>query len=318
MNYDVFISSKSEDYPFAGVVYDFLEANGVHCFLASRELDKIGEAQYSNAIDDALDQSEHMVVVASSAEHIRSKWVQAEWGTFVNDLRSNYRNGNLVNILCGDIQLCDLPPRLRHQQTFLFDTFREHILAYVCKHITVRDDATTGNERVGGGQSNCDERLKKCLDEAQILYSIDKDGDFQTQWSFDHDGTSHTVAIELISRIQQSEQQGLVRNVSGYFLYNGDVDILRNVLEDNKWDWRIKQCENGYLASSTFTISANIRSQDIRNVCEQICSILREVVITLLDQHNKKSSKSGWWEDIVPAVTLGGLAALGAALSDND
>jgi len=50
MNYDVFISSKSEDYPFAGVVYDFLEANGVHCFLASRELDKIGEAQYANTI----------------------------------------------------------------------------------------------------------------------------------------------------------------------------------------------------------------------------------------------------------------------------
>ncbi|MBR4900933.1 MAG: toll/interleukin-1 receptor domain-containing protein [Victivallales bacterium] len=32
-HYDVFISSKSEDYLFAEEVYDFLEANGVNCFL---------------------------------------------------------------------------------------------------------------------------------------------------------------------------------------------------------------------------------------------------------------------------------------------
>ena len=119
-HYDVFISSKNEDYRFDEEVYDFLEANGIHCFLASRELDRIGEAQYANAIDDALDCSEHMIVVASSAEHIRSKWVQYAWVTFVNDLLSNSRNGNLVNILCGDIQLRDLPPRLgtsRHSRS---------------------------------------------------------------------------------------------------------------------------------------------------------------------------------------------------------
>ena len=300
-HYDVFISSKSEDYPFAEEVYDFLEANGVHCFLACRELDKIGEAQYADAIDEVLSQSKHMIVVASSVEHIKSKFVKFEWGTFVNDLCSNYRNGNLLIIRCGDIQLCDLPSRLRHKQTFPFDSYREHVLAYVGNHRTA-----------------CDERLKQCLDEAQIRYSIDKDGDFQTQWLFDHDGTSHMVAIELISRVQQSEQRGLVRNVSGYFPYKGDVDILQNVLAESKWRWRIKQFENGYLAFSTFMISATASSQDIRSVCEQICSGLREVVISLLDQHNKNRKESSWWDDIVPVVTLGGLAVLGAALSDDD
>lgn len=49
---DVFISSKSEDYPSAEEVYDFLEANGIYCFLASRELDKIGEAHRAG-VDDA-------------------------------------------------------------------------------------------------------------------------------------------------------------------------------------------------------------------------------------------------------------------------
>ena len=39
--YDVFISSKSEDYPIAERVYDFLVANGLSVFLASKELEKI-------------------------------------------------------------------------------------------------------------------------------------------------------------------------------------------------------------------------------------------------------------------------------------
>lgn len=40
----MFISSKSEDYPIAEKVYDFLVANGLTVFLASTELRRIGEA----------------------------------------------------------------------------------------------------------------------------------------------------------------------------------------------------------------------------------------------------------------------------------
>ena len=53
--YDVFISSKSEDYPIAEKVYDFLVANGLTVFLASTELSRIGEAEYSEAVDAAID-----------------------------------------------------------------------------------------------------------------------------------------------------------------------------------------------------------------------------------------------------------------------
>ena len=66
--YDVFISSKSEDYPIAERVYDFLVANGLSVFLASKELEKIGKDDYSEAIDDALNVTHHMIVVASSIE----------------------------------------------------------------------------------------------------------------------------------------------------------------------------------------------------------------------------------------------------------
>ncbi len=64
-NCDVFISSKSEDNPFAEEVYGFLESNGIPCFLASREPDKTGEAQYANALDDVLDRAIGTSVVKS-------------------------------------------------------------------------------------------------------------------------------------------------------------------------------------------------------------------------------------------------------------
>lgn len=129
--YDVFISSKSEDYHLATEVYDFLTASGLSVFIASEELKKIGEAQYASAIDEVIDNSFHMVVVASSLSYIKSKWVKYEWSTFSNDLKSNYRNGNLITILSSDIALKTLPASLRHQQSFHLDSFRNDILGYL-------------------------------------------------------------------------------------------------------------------------------------------------------------------------------------------
>ncbi|MBR5893128.1 MAG: TIR domain-containing protein, partial [Bacteroidaceae bacterium] len=131
MNYDVFISSKSEDYHLAKEVYNFLKANGLSVFIASEELKKIGEAQYANAIDEVLDDSIHMIVVASSVYNIKSKWVKYEWSTFSNDLKSGYRDGNLLTILSGDIELKTLPASLRHQQSFNFRSYKDEILDYL-------------------------------------------------------------------------------------------------------------------------------------------------------------------------------------------
>lgn len=129
--YDVFISSKSADYHLAKEVYNFLTDNGLLVFIASEELKKIGEAQYADAIDEVLDNSIHMVVVASSLNYIKSKWVKYEWSTFSNDLKSGYRDGNLLTILSGSIELKMLPASLRHQQSFHFDSYKNDILDYL-------------------------------------------------------------------------------------------------------------------------------------------------------------------------------------------
>ena len=129
--YKVFISSKSADYEYAEQVYDFLVEHNMSVFLACRELRRIGEAEYALAMDEALDESEHMIVILSSPDHAKSKWVQYEWSTFENDKKSGYRDGNLLVIKFSDVDQKKLPPALRHKETFFFDSYKDSLLYYL-------------------------------------------------------------------------------------------------------------------------------------------------------------------------------------------
>lgn len=139
--YDVFISSKSEDYAIAERVYDFLIQNGYRVFLAPKELKRIGESEYGRAISDVLDNDEvtgrpnctHMIVVASKVNYLRSKWVSYEWSTFSEDKKSGYRDGNLLTIFERAVELSKLPSDLRHQQSFTLDNYQREILGYLKK-----------------------------------------------------------------------------------------------------------------------------------------------------------------------------------------
>ena len=133
-HYDVFISSKSEDYPFAEEVYDFLISNGLSVFFADRELPRIGDDEYSEEIDKALDATDHMLVVFSKTEHLFSKWVKHEWSSFCNDLKDNLRNGNLLLLTSQNIiknHKRDIPTSLRHHQALLLDDYQRSILNYL-------------------------------------------------------------------------------------------------------------------------------------------------------------------------------------------
>ena len=133
MKYDVFISSKSEDYIIAEQIYNFLISNGLKVFLASTELERLGEAEYALAIDNAIDNSLHMIVVASKVDNLNAKWVRYEWSTFANDKKSGYRDGNLITILSKDVLLENLPASIRHNQSFNFQNYRKHVLPYLKK-----------------------------------------------------------------------------------------------------------------------------------------------------------------------------------------
>lgn len=130
VDYDVFISCKSEDYPLAEDVYSFLSENHIHAFLASKELRKLGDSEYREVIESALESAEHLIIVASKPEYIMSKYVKYEWGLFLNAKISDYKDGNIITILNG-IHPKDIAFALRNYESFSFQAFRDGILSYV-------------------------------------------------------------------------------------------------------------------------------------------------------------------------------------------
>ena len=82
MKYDVFISSKSDDYEIAEEVCNYLIGKGLNVFFSKRSIDEEGDSRYERVIADALRDSANMIVVCSDANHVRddrgargSKWV---------------------------------------------------------------------------------------------------------------------------------------------------------------------------------------------------------------------------------------------------
>ena len=124
--YDVFISfkhsdasgNKTNDSAIAERLYDFLKNNGVSVFYSPRELEFLGQSQYSKAIDDALDASRFLVAVGCCKENLDSQWVRYEWDGFLGDIRSGVKPNAEVFVVYADMNVSELPRALRQRQAF--------------------------------------------------------------------------------------------------------------------------------------------------------------------------------------------------------
>lgn len=106
---DVFVSKKSADYKLAQRVFTYLKEKGLSVFLSEDCLPARGNSDYQQEIDYALDASRHLVIVGSSAENIRSPWVEAEWRMFINERRAGRKQGNLVVLVSQGCTIDQLP-----------------------------------------------------------------------------------------------------------------------------------------------------------------------------------------------------------------
>ncbi len=130
----VFISCSSKDYAHAGELFEFLEQNDVPVFFSAQSLPSLGASDYRRAIDTALEPAHHMGVLTSSRENALSSLVEAEWGLFINELRSGYKNGNLVTMVVDGCAPRDLPPSLRNYEVISFSNSGfQQLLKYVRK-----------------------------------------------------------------------------------------------------------------------------------------------------------------------------------------
>ena len=129
--YDIFISCKSEDYEIGEKVYSFLKDNGFRVFLSSKELRRMAQADYMDAISVALDTAYSMIVISTKKEYLTSKWVKFEWSTFLNEILSGRKTGQIMTLL-ENIKVSELPIQLRKYNSFDLENY-EAILPYIKK-----------------------------------------------------------------------------------------------------------------------------------------------------------------------------------------
>lgn len=130
LHYDVFISCKSEDYGYAEEIYTFLTTQGLKVFLASVELRELGDSEYREVIEQAIEHSNHLIVFASKPEYVLSKYVKYEWGLFVEGKLDGSISGNIITVLKG-IKPRDITLALRKYQSIDFKEYENSLLYYL-------------------------------------------------------------------------------------------------------------------------------------------------------------------------------------------
>jgi hypothetical protein len=128
----VFISCSNRDYSNAESLYNFLMQHKIQVFFSEKTLPRLGNSDYRRAIDNALEQAEHMIIVTSSNDNVTSSWVEAEWGLFINELRSGYKHGNLLTMFIPPMTIRELPASLRNYTAIEFSPNNfEKVLPYL-------------------------------------------------------------------------------------------------------------------------------------------------------------------------------------------
>jgi hypothetical protein len=103
--FDVFICHKSDDFHYAETVYEELTRRGYKPFLSEKSI----SSEFQKAIYSALDDAKHLIVVGSSRKNVESRWVEAEWHLFLQQLRMGKKKGNIINVMCENMVVDDLP-----------------------------------------------------------------------------------------------------------------------------------------------------------------------------------------------------------------
>ncbi len=127
--YDFFISFKfsdsdgnqTEDYIIAKNLYDELTRIGYNVFFSPVNISEKGKSQYMIAIDEALDESSHMIVVGTNIEHIMSEYVKYEWLNFNTDILNGVKKKSLLlSLITENISVKELPRALRINEAFYY------------------------------------------------------------------------------------------------------------------------------------------------------------------------------------------------------
>lgn len=82
---------------------------------------------------DALDHSQHLVLVTTRLDYITSNWVKEEWSFYVSKLIEENHKGNIAIIEHdnANIEKKQLPSNLRYKQRFKLSNYKKSLLKYL-------------------------------------------------------------------------------------------------------------------------------------------------------------------------------------------
>lgn len=142
--YDIFISYKNsdergrltEDARIARALYDRFTADGFSVFFSRETLKGLGASDYSAAIDEALESSSALVVVATQKNYAESRWVRYEWNNFHLEMLAGRGEARELFTVTSGVPAGDLPLVLRNMQNFPFEDPPDEICRYIENGIT--------------------------------------------------------------------------------------------------------------------------------------------------------------------------------------
>lgn len=103
-NYDVFISFKNEDSDLAEKIYEYCHKRIKQPFWSKKSLPRLSKSEYSKAIDTALDNSKHFVVVLSDLKYLDAEWIKYEMDVFNNEIKEGRKkDSNFVIVATDDV-----------------------------------------------------------------------------------------------------------------------------------------------------------------------------------------------------------------------
>ena len=262
MKYDVFISCKSEDYNIGRQVYEFLtnyRGLSISVFMADKELRKRGNTDYGRVIDEALDSSTHLIIVSSNADYLKeetSSYVYEEWHTFVEEIRSGRKKGNIMTIFTNDVDLKDVPIALRNRQSFPFTEYSS-----IVHYLKVEDEVHT-NAPVS----------KEVITKESDFDELEIDLDFDDAVDFMNDGDLQ----DAIHSLQSSFENGNKKSIG---LFNKILFQNFGAIEwdSETWDFMEEQAKAGHsFAHLAFFYKLQLNKETHLQAVEQLKAALSD------------------------------------------
>lgn len=127
--FDVFISfkntgvdgEKTQDFYMAKDLYDALISNNIQVFFSPESIRKNAVYNYSEYIDNAIEDSDILIAVGTSADNLKSKWVKYEIDSFRNELLSGRKDetqAGMISYVSRNVSIDKMPLCLRSCEVF--------------------------------------------------------------------------------------------------------------------------------------------------------------------------------------------------------